>query len=223
MSLHIVQPRDCELLLGIPLSAAEFLADLQRPEQEYAAIFRDLFLEEYEGTSDRFIAAEYEQQVARPILTMVAQLERWGARVERSATAPALKAAFRSRVVGLMAHTPPAAVRAAVLADPEEQKAWRCVELRDGPATISQVADAIPDAWDGIVDLIACESLAHAHALKRRHPEATFIVNKFHALPVERMERFYQAVEVIKRRPQTFGDAVVEVITRQDQSGVCPR
>lgn len=210
MALDIVSPADCELLIGIPLSAEEFLADLRRPEQEYATIFREGF----PGAQIEFVADEYNRAVGKPVCEVLAQVAEWGVGVEKNANIKAVASAFmRARVVGLLAHSP-APPSDALVADGDvaEQSGWRCIELRDGSATIGRLADVIPNGWNGIVDFIACESSAHAHALKRRHPAATFIVNRRHASPIFRLRRFCASIAMLRQQPQPYADAVVAVL-----------
>lgn len=210
MSFDIISPRDCELLLGIPLSAEEFTADLARPGLEYGAIFRDQF----PGAGLAFVASEYERLVAEPVRAIADAVARWGVRVEPCATRESLAPAFaRSRVVAILAHSPkPESEFPGGDADMAERSAWRCVELRDGPATIGELADAIFPGWNGIVDFVACESSIHAHALKRRHRGTTFIVNRSSATPVFRMRRFHAAIALLRQQPKPYGDAVVAVL-----------
>ncbi len=210
MSLDIVSPRDCELLVGIPLSAEDFTADLARPGLEYGAIFRDKF----PGARLSLVAGEYERLVAKPVRAMAEKVARLGVRVERCATHESLAPAFaRSRVVALMAHSPePESEFPGGDADMAERSAWRCIELRDGPATVGELAGAIPADWNGIVDFVACESSIHAHALKRRHPGSTFIVNRGSATPVFRMRRFHASIALLRQQPKPYGDAVVAVL-----------
>jgi hypothetical protein len=210
MAFDTVSPRDCELLLGIPLTAEDLAADLRCPAKEYAAIFRNHF----PGAQVGFVLREYERTVADPVLAIADEVAAWGVRVELRATIDSLRPAFsRSRVVAILAHSPePGSRPADGLVDHVRESASRCIELRDGPATIGAVAEQIPDSWDGIVDFIACESSVHAHALKRRHPMATFIVNRRHASPVLRLRRFCASIALLRREPQPYGEAVVAVL-----------
>ena len=108
----------------------------------------------------------------------------------------------RSRVVAIFAHTP---AGLGPSASSEDEGARRCIELRDGPVSVKVIADQIPNAWDGIVDFIACESPTHAHALKHRHPGTTFIVNRRHASPVLRLRRFAASIALLRQRPRPDG------------------
>ena len=177
---------------------------------EYGALFRGNF----PGARLSFVAEEYERLVAEPVRAMADEVARLGVRVERCASSDSLAPAFaRSRVVAVLAHSPaPESEFPGGDADMAERSAWRCVELRDGPVTIGELADAIPPGWNGIVDFVACESSIHAHALKLRHPGTTFIVNRDAASPVFRTRRFHASIALLRFQPQPYGDAVVAVL-----------
>lgn len=209
MAFDIVSPHNCELLIGIPLTARALEADFNCPVKEYGAIFRSFF----PGAERAFVLQEYERTVAEPARAIAATVASWGVRVELRATIGTLRSAFaRSRVVAILAHSPEPINQPTDVTPLAAESACRCIELRDGPATIGVIAEQIPNGWDGIVDFIACESSVHAHALKRRHPGTTFIVNRRHASPILRLKRFCACIALLRREPQPYGDAVVAVL-----------
>jgi hypothetical protein len=210
MALDIVSPRNCVLLFGVPMDSRAFVSDLQRADLEYARNFSD----GYPGAAPAFIAEDYERLIAKPLREVAGTVSKWGVEVCLNGTLEAVRDAFgHARVVALVAHTQaPEDEPNGAEEDRAERAARRHIELRDGPATIRSLSEAIPKGWNGIVDMIVCKSKAHAYALKRDHPEATFIVNTRHASPVFRIRFFESTIALLRREPQPYGDAVCGVL-----------
>lgn len=203
--------RSCALLLGIPLSQKDFLHDLERDGQEYAQIF----LEGLHGATPAAAALRYQRIVIEPALAICQALESWGVTVVRKADLASITPAFLNHsTVGLLAHARDFGIaRDAVFVDDTAWVAQPCFELSDGPASVAEIAEAIPEGWQGFGDLMACGATAYALALKRRRPGSHYVVNSRRTDPIFRLRAFHASVGCMRHHPETpYADALVAAI-----------
>jgi hypothetical protein len=71
--------------------------------------------------------------------------------------------------------------------------------------------DAVPERFDGIIDLSVCNSIVLGEAIKRRRPECLIITNVRPASPALRLVR-YQFI--IREIAQVGGDRFTDAATR---------
>jgi len=82
------------------------------------------------------------------------------------------------------------------------------LELRDGLHPVADLIEAIPDGFDGVLDLSLFRSAFLAGAVARARPETHLLVDMDRAsLPV-RMARYRVAVDVLSRYPSPFSELI---------------
>lgn len=138
------KPADCALGLALPASRGDFLADLLRPEADFARRFR--------------YWRRYRQECLRPLIKGRRRLTALGASVIPGLTLEAFGGLFRRgfAVVILFAHS-----------------ASRRVELRDGLVSAEAVVERVPSSWRGTLDLCVCHPRPLTEALRRDRPSCT--------------------------------------------------
>jgi hypothetical protein len=98
--VHVVSPRDCALVAALPMTRAQFLADLRDPRMHYARHVVHLNA----GVDDEGAWRFLEPQLAY-VDTVLDAVESEGVRVFRRATLASVEQAFaESRVVTLLTH-----------------------------------------------------------------------------------------------------------------------
>ena len=85
------------------------------------------------------------------------------------------------------------------------------VEFSDGSVPIERVVTAVPEEFDGVLDLTVCNSTLLAEEVRRRCRRGLIIANAFPATLDVRMELYNAAVDLVQRREVTYQDAVFGV------------
>lgn len=76
------------------------------------------------------------------------------------------------------------------------------VEFRDGLKTVRQLAESIPENFEGFIQLDVCHGVIVAEALKRMRPKAHFIVGNRRVHPVRALARFVTIIRCLRQKPQ---------------------
>jgi hypothetical protein len=94
-------------------------------------------------------------------------------------------------------------------------QAVRCggpaVEFADGLLPLEQVVAAVPETFDGVLDLTVCNSTLLAEEIRRRCKRGLIIANAFPATLDMRMEFYNAAIDLVQRRHVSYQDAVLGV------------
>lgn len=85
------------------------------------------------------------------------------------------------------------------------------IELADGLIRTSAFIAGIPEDFDGVLDLTVCNSLILGSGVKRKRPEITAVMNRGEASGRLRVLLYLATVMEIKRKPQRYCDAAVNV------------
>jgi hypothetical protein len=148
-------------------------------------------------------------------------VERWGVTVIRKADLASVTPAFREcSTIGFLAHARDLGVpRDAVFVDDSPWVTLPCFELRDGPASVAQLAAAIPEGWQGFGDLMACSATAYALAIKRRRPGSQYVVNSRMTDPIFRLRAFHASIGFMRHDPeQPYKDALIAAMREATRS-----
>ncbi len=140
VGLFRVTPSQCVMLFGLATDREQFFADQSRQDRDFSRRFRGVWL-------------RYQREVAAVVGATEPVLRSLGVSVEHRSTLHDLsRACERYRVVLLFSHW-----------------ASGAVEFHDGLHPWERVAAAIPQDFDGVIDLCVCHPLPLAYALRRRH------------------------------------------------------
>jgi hypothetical protein len=133
-----VRPEECTILFGIATSREEFFADQAREDRDFSR--------QFEGIWPR-----YDREFAGVLRELEPAMMKKGAAMRHGATLADFSAAFASfRVVTLFSH-------------------WLegAVEFADGMKPWRSILEAVPETWNGVLDLCVCHPLDLASALRR--------------------------------------------------------
>lgn len=89
------------------------------------------------------------------------------------------------------------------------------IELSDGMHTIGEIVDAIPAAFDGLLDLTICNSVILGAAIKRARPGCTAAVSRYSVEIAVRTALYGLIIEELRRGGLSFMDAMVRVHSRR--------
>jgi hypothetical protein len=140
---RLLSPHDCTLCIGLPLDATSFTEAQSDPNRDFAAQF-------YGGWP------QYEVQVCNDIARLRSQLSSLGCTVLAELRLDDFSRVMRSgcsQVIILFSH-------------------WtnESIEFFDGLMPYSQVLSAIPEDFDGILDLCVCHPVVFVDAIVRARP-----------------------------------------------------
>jgi len=182
------KPCDCALLLALPLTRGEFLADLSvTANKDFAKDFES----KLPGIPSEKLWDDHFREEAERMLKSAASVARLGTTVRQSCTAAAFSAALEHHsVAALVAHVinPGLTGKLAPEYDPRELLQQTKVEFADGLVEGTVFERLIPDSFRGILDLRTCNSVILGESIKsiRR----SFLV-------VENIERKFPVVQLI--------------------------
>jgi hypothetical protein len=106
-----VRPSECALLLGIPLSEAEFRRDLERPgatEPSAPNYAQTIALQQYPGIRREDLGRYYQRDVVQPVLRSCSQFEAMGVKTALAKDLCDLRGTLTSgcyKVVSLLTHS----------------------------------------------------------------------------------------------------------------------
>jgi hypothetical protein len=86
-----------------------------------------------------------------------------------------------------------------------------CVEFRDGLHTVREVAEAVVEGFDGILDMSICNSAILERAIKSRNRSCLVIVNETRAHIASKMIRYKLIIQELDRAPSGYVDVVRRV------------
>lgn len=90
----------------------------------------------------------------------------------------------------------------------------RCIELFDGMHTVTEFIEAIPTAFDGVLDLTVCHSMVLGRAVKKKRPRCVVALSR-RAVDLRVKVALYEiAVRMIRCRPQPFMSVLSQIATR---------
>jgi hypothetical protein len=90
----------------------------------------------------------------------------------------------------------------------------RCIELFDGMHTVWEFIEAIPSAFEGLLDLTVCHSMVLGRAVKKMRPRCVVALSR---RPVDlrvKIALYEIAVRMIRCRPQPFMSVLSQIATR---------
>jgi hypothetical protein len=87
-------------------------------------------------------------------------------------------------------------------------RAGKSVELADGMHTVSEFAQTVPPAFQGVLDLSVCNSVLLGAAVKRVAPGSLVANNRYPADIVQRITLYGLVVERLSRRREPYPDAM---------------
>ena len=184
-----MRPSDCALLVAVPLQRSEFLADLAAGTDflaQFVAAQRsrdiDILWATYDASAG--VAAASAERARRHGVTVV----------QRAGLADFARALNAFQVVTLVAHW-----RAGGLA----------IEFADGLAPIERVVAAVPQDFDGVLDLTICNAGLLAQEIRRRCPRGQIIDNSFPATLDMGLEFYNATMDLMQRRHMRYQDALL--------------
>jgi hypothetical protein len=184
-----VRPADCALLLAVPLRRSEFLADLAAGTD-----FLAHFVARQRSRDIDVLWATYDASAAMAYAS-AERARRRGVTVRRRAVlADFARCLHEFQVVTLVAHW-----RAAGLA----------VEFADGLAPVECVVEAVPPAFEGVLDLTVCNARPLAEEIRRRCPRARIIDNPFPATLDMGLELYNATMDLLQRHQMPYEDAML--------------
>ena len=136
-----VRPDQCAMLFGVPIEEREFRPALADPARDFVRNCCPIW-------------PLFRREVAVPGASLIAHARSLGVTIHTGATPETIaEACGVAAVVVIVSH-------------------WVAsrVEFRDGMHPIDAVVDAVPDAFDGFVDLLICVPRPLALALRARRP-----------------------------------------------------
>ncbi len=177
-----VVPADCSLLVGIPTDRAAFVERLERPTGYVADMARARGWTPRTGTA---AWALYESGVAAPLLEMVDAVRRGGVEVRLDGSLSHLRELAASRpVLTVFAHC-------------EASGDGGTVELFDGTLDVEAVAAALPDVFDGVLELALCESWVLGERAKRVRPRCLVVMQTKKVVPAFRAKFYRQVIRLL--------------------------
>jgi len=85
------------------------------------------------------------------------------------------------------------------------------MEFFDGLQSVRSIRDQIPDEFRGFLDLIVCNSVLPAEAIKSMKRNCLIIANQFPARPSFRLLVYKAIIQTLRNKPDTFVNAMTEV------------
>ena len=186
-----MRPNDCALLVAVPLQRSEFLADLAAGTD-----FLAHFVAAQQSRDIDILWATYDAS-AGVAAASVERARRRGVKVlRRAALADFTRCLNEFQVVTLVAH-------------------WRvgglAVEFADGLAPVDRVVAAVPQTFDGVLDLTICNARVLAQEIRRRCPRGQIIDTPFPATLDLGLEFYNATMDLVQRRQMRYQDAILGV------------
>jgi hypothetical protein len=86
-----------------------------------------------------------------------------------------------------------------------------CAEFSDGLKTAGTLIFAVPESYNGILDLSLCHSSTVGEVIKQHRRGCTVIRNKKSATPFFKLTRYKLVIRALKRQPAPYVDAITRV------------
>lgn len=87
------------------------------------------------------------------------------------------------------------------------------IEFRDGLQTVASVVDAVPESFDGLLDLSVCNSIILAESIKRQRRGCMVIANRRPARLNFRLIRYRLLIRELARTPGPYVEALARLQT----------
>jgi len=85
------------------------------------------------------------------------------------------------------------------------------VEFADGFQPFQEIANRFPPAFEGVIDLIVCDSLLPAELLRNRCARSLVIATSDLTFPRTRLPFYMATIHLLARSPRPYDDAVQEL------------
>jgi hypothetical protein len=189
---------------GDLIDAPRLLSHLKEPRSLVQRCLRDHLRERRPELLDPTSARDLDQGLLRTDLAGELNTMLAPARAHYTGGDPSAQA---------VASSPPLRLTRILLEEafPEEIRGGAAFELRDGLHSAAAIIDAVPERFDGVIDLSVCNSIVLGEAIKRRRRECLIITNARPALPEIRLIR-YQFV--IRELAQVGSDLYTDAAAR---------
>ena len=188
----LVKPCDCALAFGLPLTEEEVRSELSASSNKdwikhFSAFYPKLSL-------DTLWRGFYVPEVVRPVQQLIQTAQSLGVTVYPACSLQQLtEAAAKHDVLTLVSHW---------TADGE-------VELRDGLHSPQNVAELFPAGYDGVLDLMICQSVLLAATLKQRFPNCVCICNAQPARLRPKLFLYGQTLVTLQNGDYSYSDALL--------------
>lgn len=191
------KPRDCALLVAIPVDREEFLQGLaEGSNKDFAKEFQSRLPD---IPKEKLWEDHYRKQAER-ILQAARHVERLHCTVKESSTATDLSVALeRHSVVALVAHVvnPGLDEKLAPDFDPRELLRETKVEFADGLLPGEEFLGLIPPTFHGILDLRTCNSVILGESLKTVRRDFLVLENVQRLFPVIQLIAFQHTIATL--------------------------
>lgn len=190
----VVNPRDCVVVVGIPLEREGFDRDLASGSSD--GFVRFCRSRVPSGISDPdFWELQYGPTAAF-CKRMLGEVERLGVTIVLDADEQKLRkvTAARPVILTIVSHHSDASV-----------------ELCDRMWKFDEFAGLFPEQYEGFIDLTMCGSFGLGEAIKRRHRRASIQVNRSVTGLKLRLAFYAATIRRLAELPQTYSDALVYV------------
>lgn len=186
-----VKPEDCGLAFGLPLTEDEVRSGL---EESSAKHWVKHFSACYGNPQpERLWPDYYVREVAAPASQLIQTVKKMGVTVYRNCSLAQLSGiAERHSVLTLVSH-------------------WiedEAIELSDGVHPVDLVASAFPAGYKKVLDLMICQSIRLADAIKRRFPDCACLCNSKPTRLKPKLFLYGQTQVTLKQRAMSYPDAV---------------
>jgi len=84
----------------------------------------------------------------------------------------------------------------------------RSVEFSDRMFAVQEVVAAVPNGFDGLLDLTTCNSVILGKAIKAKHPDCLVAMNRYATALHVRMPLYKLVIEELARRAAPFADTL---------------
>jgi hypothetical protein len=185
--------RRCGLLVALPLTREQFVADATNARKEFIRRWVASF-GRYEGAG---LWSDY-RPIAAYALQIIKEARQGGAAAVTNASFGSWAEMTAARdVVTLVAH---------IMAGPPG-----AIEYADGPHVLDDVIAALPPAFDGVIDLTVCHSPRAIAAIKRARPRCSVLASRHPANLDLRLAMYRQVLRLIDRQGTGYTEALQRV------------
>lgn len=182
MNKSIVTPSDCLLLFGIPTTKAAFFDDIERKDKDFASLFGGRW-------------SRYEYQFVSELNRLRKSFEKTGLKILENATLNDFeKELEKYQVIILFSH-------------------WvgSQVEFSDGLRDIDNVVDAIPQSFNGVIDLCVCHPNQLAKKIREARPNVTVKYTAAPATPLMWLNFYSILFHHLHEKPADYVSSLVQL------------
>jgi hypothetical protein len=183
----VTRPEHCAMGFGIPTSEPAFRDRSERPPAGHLS-----FVSRFDGM------VPYWNQVIYPFQRLSPRYKRLGVRIAEDLTLAGFSALFRGE-----------GVRAVILFSHWDEDA---IELSDGFADAPAVVEAVPESYDGYLDLITCHPERLMPTLRHQRPRCNLVWVTTQVTPVLWLIFYQRLFQRLRRQPALYDDAQEAVL-----------